>query len=162
MTMVVIFGPGAVGKMTVGEQLAKITKYTLLQNHVTIEFLLKFFPYESPSFTRLDKLLREELIAELSKSKKNGVIFTFVWALDIDADRKYIDSLASKYTREKDKILFVELTASQPIRLKRNATEKRLSEKPSKRKRDWSDENLKEMDKNYVLNTSVDRPFFLS
>ena len=34
-----IIGPQAVGKMTVGQELAKITEYKLLYNHMTIEMV---------------------------------------------------------------------------------------------------------------------------
>ena len=34
-----ILGPQAVGKMTVGQELAKITNYKLLYNHMTIEMV---------------------------------------------------------------------------------------------------------------------------
>jgi shikimate kinase len=37
MKFVLIFGPQAVGKMTVGQELAKITGLKLFHNHMTIE-----------------------------------------------------------------------------------------------------------------------------
>ena len=43
MKFVVIFGPPAVGKMTVGQELAKLTGLKLFHNHMTIELVLNFF-----------------------------------------------------------------------------------------------------------------------
>ena len=37
MDFVIIFGPQAVGKMTVGEELAKKTRLKLFHNHMTID-----------------------------------------------------------------------------------------------------------------------------
>jgi hypothetical protein len=50
------------------------------------------------------------------------------------------------------RVPFVELYADLPTRLDRNGTELRLREKPSKRDREWSDRNVRELDE-HVLNT---------
>ena len=42
---IMIVGPQAVGKMTVGQELSKITNLKLLHNHMTIELLTKIFDY---------------------------------------------------------------------------------------------------------------------
>lgn len=39
MKFIMIFGPQAVGKMTVGHELGKITNLRLFHNHVTLELL---------------------------------------------------------------------------------------------------------------------------
>ena len=41
MKFIIITGPQAVGKMTVGQELVKITNLKLLHNHMTIELLTK-------------------------------------------------------------------------------------------------------------------------
>ena len=47
MKLIIIFGPPAVGKMTVGYELAKITGLRLFHNHMTIDLVLNFFDLES-------------------------------------------------------------------------------------------------------------------
>lgn len=42
MKLVLIFGPQAVGKMTVGQELAKITGLKLFHNHMTIDLVSNF------------------------------------------------------------------------------------------------------------------------
>ena len=54
MKFVLITGPQAVGKMTVGQELEKITDLKLLHNHMTIEILTKIFKYSSESFKKLN------------------------------------------------------------------------------------------------------------
>ncbi len=39
MELVLVFGPQAVGKMTVGQELDKITKLKLFHNHMTIDLV---------------------------------------------------------------------------------------------------------------------------
>lgn len=43
MKLVIIFGPHAVGKMTVGQKLAKITALGLFHNHMTIDIVSDLF-----------------------------------------------------------------------------------------------------------------------
>lgn len=43
MKFVLIFGPQAVGKMTVGQELAKSTELKLFHNHMTIDLVGNFF-----------------------------------------------------------------------------------------------------------------------
>ena len=44
---VLICGPQAVGKMTVGQELSKITDFKFMHNHETIDLPLRFFPFKS-------------------------------------------------------------------------------------------------------------------
>ena len=43
--LVLLTGPQAVGKMTVGQELAKITDLKLFHNHMTIDLVSNFFSY---------------------------------------------------------------------------------------------------------------------
>ncbi len=45
MNFVVILGPPAVGKTTVGYELAKRTDMKVFHNHMTIDPILEFFPF---------------------------------------------------------------------------------------------------------------------
>lgn len=45
MKFILIFGPQAVGKMTVGHELEKITSMKLFHNHQTIELLYPYFGF---------------------------------------------------------------------------------------------------------------------
>ena len=59
MKLVIIFGPQAVGKMTVGEELSEQTGLKLFHNHMTIDLVSNFFGYGSESGQRLVKLFRK-------------------------------------------------------------------------------------------------------
>lgn len=42
MKLIIIFGPQASGKMTIGHELEKLTELKLFHNHMTIELLAPF------------------------------------------------------------------------------------------------------------------------
>ena len=90
MKLVVIFGPPAVGKMTVGRELAHRTGLKLLHNHMTIELLLQFFDFGSPPFRRLTREFRSRLFEEVAGSELPGLIFTFAWALNLESDKAHV------------------------------------------------------------------------
>jgi len=90
MQFVVIFGPPASGKMTVGLELAKITGFKLLHNHMTIDFIIRFFDFGSPKFVKLNSEFRKRIIEEVASSDLPGLIFTYVWGLEQEADKRFI------------------------------------------------------------------------
>jgi shikimate kinase len=68
MKLVILFGPPAVGKMTVGQELAKATGLKLFHNHVTIELVLNFFEFGTKEFFRLNSLFRKEIFNAVAAS----------------------------------------------------------------------------------------------
>ena len=86
MKFILITGPQAVGKMTVGQELVKITNLKLLHNHMTIELLTKIFDYSRDSFRKLNEEFRVQIFEEFSKSNEEGMIFTTTWNFDSKED----------------------------------------------------------------------------
>ena len=83
MKLVYIIGNSAVGKMTVGQELMKLTDLRLFHNHMTIEPVIDIFGYyDSKTIVRL----RQVIFEEFAKSDNYGMIFTFMWAFDQQAD----------------------------------------------------------------------------
>lgn len=146
MNLVLIFGDAAVGKMTVGQELAKITDLRLFHNHMSIEPILDIFGYFNSNAIRK---FREIVFEEFANSNAYGMIFTYMWAFDEQSDWDYIEHIKAIF-KDAD-IYYVELTASQEIRLKRNATENRLNNKPSKRNIEQSNLLLKNAEKKHRL-----------
>lgn len=154
-TLLFVIGPAAVGKMTVGGAIAERTGFKLFHNHMTIEPLLRLFPYESAQFQRLNHDFREQIFREAAGSDLPGLIFTLVWDFDDPEDAAVVERYSRPFRERGARVLFLELSADQDVRLSRNAGESRLAEKASKRDLAWSDENLRNMDAKYRLN-SVD------
>ncbi|MFR5875244.1 MAG: shikimate kinase [Eubacterium sp.] len=146
MKLVLIFGDAAVGKMTVGQELTKITDLRLFHNHMAIEPVLDIFGYFNANAIRK---LREIVFEEFADSDAYGIIFTFMWAFDDKSDWDYIEHVKEIFKGAD--IYYIELVAPQEIRLKRNITENRLKNKPSKRNTEKSNQLLINDDKNHRL-----------
>ena len=141
MKLVLLIGNGAVGKMTVGQELAKITGLRLFHNHMMIEPVLEIFGQWRPDVTQR---LRQVIFEEFAKTDNYGMIFTFMFALDDPNDWKigaHIEDLFREGNPD-SQFYYVELVCDKEERLRRNATENRLQNKPSKRNVEESNARL--------------------
>ncbi len=153
MKLIIIFGPQAVGKMTVGHELEKITGLKLFHGHMTIDLVSNFFNYSSKSGKRLVRLFREEIFKEVAASELEGLIFTYVWALSEKADWDYVNEISQLFKEHNGTIYYVELEADLDQRIERNKTEHRLAHKPTKRDTEASEKELKNSLTKYRLNS---------
>lgn len=139
MKLLLLFGDAAVGKMTVGQELAKMTGLRLFHNHMTIEPVLELFgDFNRSAITRI----REVIFEEFAASDRYGMICTFMWALDVPHEWDYVAHVADLFTRQGAEVYYAELVAPQEVRLQRNRTENRLRHKPSKRDLEASERRL--------------------
>lgn len=146
MKLLIIIGDSAVGKMTVGQELCKITPFRLFHNHMAIEPVLEIFgSFYGPAIHRI----REVIFEEFAKTEQYGLIFTYMWAFDMPSDWEYIRHVKEIFDLAEEDIYYVELIAPQSVRLERNRTDNRLQHKASKRDIAASDERLIRDDKNY-------------
>lgn len=153
MKFIIIFGPQAVGKMTVGHELEKITGIKLLHNHQTLELLEPYFGFTPKTF-ELSNFFRNQIFKAVAESNLNGLIFTYVWAFDLKEDWKYINEICQIFEEKNAEVYFVELEADLEVRLIRNKTPFRLEQKPSKRNTVWSEHELKDTMENHRLNSN--------
>ena len=130
MNLIILFGAGAVGKMTVGQELMKITDYRLFHNHMMIEPVIEIFgKYEGAVVNKL----RDDIFDAFMNTKYTGMIFTYMWAFDLQSDWDYVDYLTKKFEATGGTVYYVELVADRDVRIERNKTENRLKNKASKR-----------------------------
>ncbi|GAA1933931.1 AAA family ATPase [Nocardioides hwasunensis] len=153
MRLLLILGPPAVGKMTVGRAVAERSSYRLFHNHHSIEMLLDVFDYGTPPFRTLNTEIRTRVIEEAAASGAD-LVFTFVMGMDEDDEAAYLERLAAPYG---DRVAVVELVADLDTRLVRNRTEHRLAEKRSKRDVEWSDANVRELEADYRMTSEPGR-----
>ena len=151
MKFVTIIGPQAVGKMTVGQELAKITGLKLFHNHMTIELVRLIFDYDRDAYRRMNKLIRDEVFKEFSKSNQKGIIFT--GCLDFgdhfEEEMKDVERWSSLF----DEFYVIELETTLEERLRRNKTANRLEHKASKRDLEWSEKDLLKSVTKHKLNS---------
>ncbi len=152
MDFILITGPPAVGKMTIGQLLAERLGYKLFHNHLSIDFALQFYDWGDVEFGKINEGIRQLIFKTVSESRQlKGFIFTLVWAFDEQEDWYYVKKLRDQFEKNGWHFHVVELVAPQEIRLERNKTVNRLTHKPSKRDVRASGENLLKTDKKYRL-----------
>lgn len=152
MKLVLIVGAGAVGKMTVGQELAKITNLRLFHNHMMIEPVLEIFgKFKGDTILKLREIIFDDFIND----DNYGLIHTLLWAFDMPSDWEYVKHVASKFSE----VYCVELIASQKVRLERNKTENRLYHKASKRDVKLSNIRLLNEESHRLVSNEGEIPF---
>ncbi len=146
MKLIFLIGNAAVGKMTVGQELMKITDLRLFHNHMMIEPVIEILGSFNGKATNR---LREVIFEEFAETDNYGMIFTYMWAFDMQSDWDYIEHVKDIF-KERNEVMefyYVELVASKEIRMERNVTENRLKHK-------WSKRNIEESNKRVINDDS--------
>ena len=149
---VFIIGAPAAGKMTIGQELSKLTGATLFFNHQPIDFALEIYQ----DFTEeMWEFVRSVNFSFLGTSARHhrSVIFTGVTDFSNQYHLMYLKNIQDLLNEYHQEILFVELETSLEERLRRNRTENRLKYKPLKRNFEVSEREILETDKTNQLNS---------
>src|SRR3989338_2465288 len=113
--LLIIFGPPAVGKLTVGKIVEEKTDFKLFHNHMIMDGVMHLFGVGTPSEDRLSRIIRENIIQEAAESKMN-LIFTYVWNFAKDKGKINIDRYKNIYESKGGEVFFIELVANIDIR----------------------------------------------
>ena len=151
--LVVLMGAQAVGKMTVGQELSKITDLKLFHNHMTYDIVNEFFSPRTEEGWNLLVKLRHEVLKAVANSGNEGIIFTFAMNFDNLQWVAYMDIWAELFEKNEGSVYFIELETDFEKRIERNRSENRLFHKPSKRNIERSEEGLRFMAQNMRMNT---------
>ena len=157
MKLVLIFGDSAVGKMTVGQELCKITNLRLFHNHMSIEMVLEVFgSFHQEAILKL----RNVIFEEFAKTDNYGLVFTFMWDFNEQEDWDIVKGITDIFEQQNADVYYVELDASLEVRLERNRTENRLKNKASKRNIELSESRLmQEYQKHRCVSYENELPF---
>ena len=147
-----IIGAPASGKMTIGQELSRLTDATLFYNHQAIDFALEIYQDYTEEMWEFVRGITFSFLGASARNQRS-VILTDV----IDFSNQYqlmylkqIQNLLDDYHQE---ILFVELETSLEERMHRNRTENRLKYKPLKRNFEVSEREILDTDKTNQLNS---------
>lgn len=151
--LVLIIGPQAVGKMTVGQELEKITELKFMHNHETLELPARLFGWGSKSRQKLTNIFRNAIFEEMAKSELEGLIFTYVFAFNLKEEWEWLEKVKKLFNDNNGEIYIAELEAEIEERIKRNKTENRLNNKPSKRNIAFTENEIIEDTQKYRLNS---------
>ena len=155
-TLVCLIGPPAVGKMTVGQELFRLTGFKLFHGHVIADVLSPYFRFGTPPFVRLGHSWRRMFFEEGMQAGLN-LVTTVAWRFDLPADAEAIWSWLRPYS-EGGRAICVELAAPLDMRLERNRTENRRRHKHAV----WvTDEYLQEIDASHRYDSGGVFPFDL-
>ncbi len=120
MQLVIIFGPPAVGKLTVGKELAKLTGFRVLHKQNIFDLLDDFFFFSSDHYRRVARGIRKLIIAEACETSYiKGLIMTYVWSFNDQSDMDFIEEVTRIVKEKKGEVYFVELISDLEERLAR-------------------------------------------
>ncbi len=120
--LIFIFGPAAVGKMTVGQHLRDLTGFKLLYNHMVVDLVTEFFPFGTEPFHALARPITLQLI-EACATNGASLIITHGLLFDAPGSRRVIEDWSAPYHRVGGEVFYAELSAPLDVRLERNATD---------------------------------------
>ncbi|WP_370247240.1 AAA family ATPase [Nocardioides sp.] len=149
--LLLIIGPPAAGKMTVGRALCAASDFRLMHNHHTIEPLREIFGHGTRAFGVLNDEFRCRVVAEAAADGLR-LAFSFVWDLALPEDVAAVTRLVAPYRDAGRRVSVVELVADLPTRLARNGGADRLAAKPSKQDLAWSDAHVREIEGEWLMN----------
>ncbi|MCL2372190.1 MAG: AAA family ATPase [Defluviitaleaceae bacterium] len=157
MKIIFIFGSTAVGKMTVGQELLKITDLRLYHNHIMLEPILEIFGgmdgEQNEHKRRILSRLRNVILEEFAASEHYGLIVTGMLSMGNPNWEASLAPILKIFEQCNANFYYVELFASQEVRLQRNVTENRLKHKASKRDIAVSNQRLINDDAKYCYST---------
>lgn len=152
-TLVIITGPHAVGKMTVGQELAKITGLRLFHNHMSIEPALKLFDFGTPEYRVLNETIRKTVFEQFATGDLPGLIFTYMIDFDQPSEFLYLNEIIELFSSHGADCHVVELCADFEERIARNKSENRLAQKESKRNVARSEAEMRHTQATHRLNS---------
>ena len=139
---------------------AKLTGCRFFHNHMTAEPVAALFGWGTPEYGEAAAEIRLMLLSKaLSQTGAPDVVFTFVWAFDLDADHAFIRDLHSRASSFGARVMFVELTASRAARIAREGTPLRLALKPVKRDVERARAYHEHIDARHSMNSRGDFPY---
>jgi len=120
VNLIFLYGPPAVGKQTVGEELARQLGYKILDNHKSVEMLRQLFPFEDPELNvvrrRLQAKFRLEMFEEAAKA---GVNFVTTCATAGSQHFGFYRQTMQLVGKHGGRVLFVQLAPSRQIMMER-------------------------------------------
>jgi len=108
LKLIFIYGLPATGKLTVAQELARITGLRLFHNHLAVDLLLPVFEFGSPSFVEMREQIWLSVFEHACHSRLPGLIFTF--NPEATVRQSFIDDTLRTIGAGGGEVIFVELT----------------------------------------------------
>jgi len=111
--LVFLHGPGAVGKLTVGQALAARTGLPLFHNHLVVDAVMAVFPFGSLDFVRLRHAWWLGMF-EAAAAAGRSLIFTF--APEPSVPESFVAETVARVERAGGQVRFVRLVCDEAVR----------------------------------------------
>jgi len=112
VTLVFIYGLPATGKLTVAQELERMTGYKLFHNHLAVDLLLSVFEFGSESFVRLREEIWLSVFEQACRDCLPGLIFTFAPEATVRAS--FVGDVLQTVLKAGGQVRFFELTCPLP------------------------------------------------
>jgi hypothetical protein len=106
MELLFIYGPAAVGKLTIGRELAKLTGFRLFHNHLTVDAVMAVFDFGSESFIKL----REQIwLSVFKEAAQHNISLIFTFSPEQTVRTSFIQDTLDAVKPFGGKVRFIEL-----------------------------------------------------
>lgn len=123
MKLIIIHGPPAAGKLTVGTELSRLTGYRLFHNHVSIDCVKTVFDFGTPLFWRVIEDVRRDII---SAAAREGIDVIHTFCYEFGVDDEHFSKLIASAEDHGGKVHIVLLICDDEERRRRIANESRV------------------------------------
>jgi hypothetical protein len=82
MKLILLYGPPAVGKLTIAKEIARLTGFKVFHNHLTVNLVAAILPRGTSAYRQLLWDIRYTMFAEAARANLEGLIFTVVYRHD--------------------------------------------------------------------------------
>src|SRR3954452_8967264 len=120
-SLVFLYGPPAVGKLTVARAIADRLPFKILHNHVTIDAVTEVLPFGSDTFWRVVGRFRRALVTAAA-DENIDLIYTYAFA---PGDERHDADIVTPYEKAGGAVSFVQLLAPREVLLRRVLGESR-------------------------------------
>lgn len=113
MRLVLIFGPPASGKSTIGKELHTLSSYKFFHNHLVVDTVLSLFDFGTAPFVKMREHLWNSLLDEAISAKIPGVIFTFNPENSVPTN--YISDLIERLEAQGAEVSLIKITCPENV-----------------------------------------------
>jgi len=110
LKLIFLYGLPGVGKLTVANELTKLTAFRVFHNHLAVDLALSLFEFGSPPFVELREKIWHDVFTQAVSANLDGLIFTFVFERTVSSG--FIENTRRLIESADGEVLFVELTCS--------------------------------------------------
>lgn len=152
---VILIGPPAVGKYSIGKMLSEQCNYRFLHEHQVLDIASALF--NENLFERITYYfkLRLNIFSDFIKynTTNQSIVTTFVHIFDNDYYNHFMRLFLNMFQKNNYDVYVIELEASFKERIRRNTNEDRLKAKPSKQNIESSIEKMNAMEERAKTNS---------